>query len=312
MTATSSKKPVLAILGPTASGKTTLALVVAQKFNCEIVNCDSRQIYREMDIGTAKPIAAELHFVPHHLFNLIAPNQSFSAADYADAAVVTIRQIWQRGKVPLLTGGTGFYYSVVSQGIGEAGHDPAAAEALRLEHEKYGLEHMINILDELDPAAKETIDVNNSRRVLRAIEIIRSSNKPLAANLPVSPLPEAEFWPIVVTKPRHELHDNIARRVDLMLADGLEAEVRRLVAVYGPQAAGLQAIGYHEWLAFIEGQITIEQVRELIIIHTRQYAKRQETWFRRRPGVCPVHISNGAKENEIFAQLAAFLNKFAL
>lgn len=308
----SGKKPVLAVLGPTASGKTALALAIAQHFNCEIVNCDSRQIYGEMSIGTARPTNDEMQQVAHHLFDLIAPDKSFSAADYAECATRMIREIWQRGRIPLLTGGTGFYYSVVTQGLGEAGHDESAAEELQKQLKQHGLPHMIRILAELDPEAPGSIDTNNSRRVLRAIEIIRSSNRPLAANKPVTPLPEADFLPLVVTRPREELHQNIEQRVDKMMASGLETEVRQLVSRYGREADGLRSIGYQEWFAFFDQILDARQVRELIIIHTRQYAKRQETWFRKRPGVPPVDISNRQNVVEIFKVISAFIEKFAL
>lgn len=308
----SGKKPVLAVLGPTASGKTSLALALAQHFNCEIVNCDSRQIYREMSIGTARPTNDEMKLVAHHLFDLIPPDKSFSAADYAEAATRTIKEIWQNGRVPLLTGGTGFYYSVVAQGLGEAGHDAAAAEELQQQLQQYGLPHMIKMLAELDSEAPGSIDTNNPRRVLRAIEIIRSSNRPLAANKPVSPLPEAEFLPLVVTRPREELHKNIEKRVDNMLSAGLETEVRQLVKKYGREADGLRSIGYQEWFAFFDQILDARQVRDLIIIHTRQYAKRQETWFRKRPGVAPVDISGRQNVVEIFKVISAFIDKFAL
>lgn len=306
------KKPVLAVLGPTASGKTSLALKIAQAYKCEIVNCDSRQIYREMLIGTAKPDNSQMQQVPHHLFDLINPDQAFSAADYSDLAVKVIKEIWQRGSIPLLTGGTGFYYAVVSEGLGEAGHDPAMAEQLRLEFEEKGLDHLVARLLELDPAAGQLIDLKNPRRVIRACEIAISTGRPLAANQPVSPLPEAEFKPLVVTRPRAALHENIARRVDQMISDGLEQEVKALLKRYNRTASGLNSIGYSEWFDYFDGKSTIRQVREAIIIHTRQYAKRQETWFRRRPGVPLADLSNPATEGEIFQQISAFLNPFAL
>ncbi len=306
------KKPVLAVLGPTASGKTSLALKIAGAFNCEIINCDSRQIYREMRIGTARPSDSEMQQFPHHLFDLINPDQAFSAADYSDHACRKIKEIWQRNRIPLLTGGTGFYYAVVSEGLGEAGHNPDLAEKLRIELETKGLEIFVKKVLELDPEAGEMIDLKNPRRVLRAAEILISSQKPLAANKPVSPLPEAEFKPVVVTRPRSSLHENIARRVEQMICEGLEKEVAQLVNRFGRSASGLNSIGYSEWFDFFDGRISLVQVSEQIIIHTRQYAKRQETWFRRRPGVPVMDLSISDQENKIFQQISAFINSFAL
>ncbi|HPW60041.1 MAG TPA: tRNA (adenosine(37)-N6)-dimethylallyltransferase MiaA [Candidatus Rifleibacterium sp.] len=306
------QKPVLAVLGPTASGKTALAIEIARRCDGEIVNCDSRQVYRGMQIGTASPSPEELQQVPHHLFNFLSPAENFSAADYALKAAEVCREIWGRKKIPLLTGGTGFYYAAIAEGLGDAGQNLQRAEELRKLLENRGLEYMVSMLQQLDPAAAAGIDTNNSRRVLRAIEIVETTGKPYAENRPVSLLTEADFFPVVVTRAREELHRSIALRVDKMIADGLEAEVRQLVSKFGQQAPGLNSIGYQEWFANFNGAMTVAQVKELIIIHTRQYAKRQETWFRRRPGVAPVDIGSQQDPAAIFQQIAAFVGQFAL
>lgn len=305
-------KPVLAVLGPTASGKTTLALELAEHFGCEIINCDSRQIYSEMSIGTAHPTPDEMRRAPHHLFSLVTPDCSFSAADYAEAAISAIRQIWQRGKVPLLTGGTGFYYDTLAQGLGPASNDVQLAEQLRAELQSSGLAVMLERLHSLDPAASSQIDTNNPRRVLRAIEIIMTSGRPLADNKRVPPLPEASFMPVVVTRPREELHQAIRRRVDQMIEAGLEKEVRQLAEKYGRRAPGLTSIGYDEWFDFFAGNIGRAEVLEAIVIHTRQYAKRQETWFRRRPGPPVYDLSGAGVRAAVFKIVAEFLSAFAL
>ncbi|MBU1106991.1 MAG: tRNA (adenosine(37)-N6)-dimethylallyltransferase MiaA [Candidatus Riflebacteria bacterium] len=308
----SQKKPVLAVLGPTASGKTVLALELAEQFGCEIVNCDSRQIYSEMSIGTAHPTIDEMQRAPHHLFSLVAPDHNFSAADYAKVATAKIRQIWQRGKVPLLAGGTGFYYDTLAQGLGPAGNDVQLAEQLRVELQSSGMAAMLERLHSLDAAASSQIDTNNPRRVLRAIEIIMTSGMVLADNKRVSPLPEAVFMPIVVTRPREELHRAISRRVDKMIEAGLESEVCRLTEKYGRQAAGLNSIGYCEWFEFFEKKIDRAEVREAIVIHTRQYAKRQETWFRRRPGPPVYNLADTGICKTVSKIVAEFIATFAL
>jgi len=306
------KKPILAVLGPTASGKTSLALELAERHGCEIVNCDSRQIYRGMSIGTAHPTPDEMQRAPHHLFSIVLPDNAFSAADYAEMAITTIRDIWRRGRVPLLAGGTGFYYDTLEQGLGPAGNDPQLAEQLREDFEKTGLAAMLERLQTLDPAASSQIDANNPRRVLRAIEIITTTGRPLAENTRVSPLPEAAFMPVVVTRPRVMLHENIGRRVEKMLKEGLESEVRGLVERYGRQAPGLNSIGYREWFDFFDGKSSLAGVCEAIIIHTRQYAKRQETWFRRRPGPPIYDLAEADTRAAIFKNVAEFLAAFAL
>ena len=314
MAETDNKKLVLAILGPTASGKTSVALKIAKENNGIIINCDSRQIYQEMLIGTASPTEKEKSIVEHRLFNFLSPNMQFNASDYAKLAADEIRKVWSESKLPVLVGGTGFYYSAVSEGLGEAGSDSVLAKQLQEELEEKGLPYMVEKLRKLDSEAVETIDINNSRRVLRAIEVVMTTHKPFSQNKPVPLLPDAEFKPIVVTRPREILHERIALRVNQMFEEGLEEEFKHIVEKYGKDAAALSSIGYREWLDCfeekkdllkIEGNALpphlnmarnddfnkcfsnddIKSIKEQIIIHTRQYAKRQETWFRKKPGV---------------------------
>lgn len=298
------------MLGPTASGKTALAVEIASRSGCEIVNCDSRQVYLDMQIGTASPTPQERQQAAHHLFNFLSPSLTFSAADYVSAAAEAIREIWKAGKIPMLVGGTGFYYAALSEGLGEAGHDEDRAAELSRIAEQSGHAHMVEMLLRLDPGAAAAVDTNNLRRVLRAIEIVERTSRPFCENVPVPVLPEAEFFPLVVTRARPILHACIEGRIDRMIADGLENEARSLIARYGRDAGGLSAIGYREWLAYFDGMATIDSVRNAIIIHTRQYAKRQETWFRRRPGVPPVDIDSPEEHSAIFRKTAAFLEKF--
>lgn len=276
------KKLVLAILGPTASGKTSVALKIAKESNGVIINCDSRQIYQGMLIGTASPTEKEKNIVEHRLFNFLSPEMQFNASDYAKLAADEIKKVWSESKLPILVGGTGFYYSAVSEGLGEAGSDSELANQLQKELEEKGLSYMAEKLKKLDFEAFETVDINNPRRVLRAIEVVTTTKKPFSQNKPVSLLPEAEFKPYVVTRPREKLHERIALRVEQMFEEGLEKEVKYIIEKYGRNAAALSSIGYREWL---EQDSDIESIKEQIIIHTRQYAKRQETWFRKKPGV---------------------------
>lgn len=275
---------IIAVLGPTASGKSKLAIDIAKKFTGEIVNCDSRQIYKYMNIGTAKPGFEEQQIVKHHLFNLVEPDVKFSAGDYANVAVDVIKKIWQKGLVPVLVGGTGFYFSALNEGISSVGKNDEIAANIEETYKNYGLERLLEELKNLDENAYEMIDKSNYRRVARAIEVIKITNKPFAEAKSSSPLPEAEFIPIVVTRPRKLLHEAIEKRTNLMIDSGLEDEVRKLVKKYGEKSPGLNSIGYFEWFDFFNEKISLEQVREKIIIHTRQYAKRQETWFKKRPG----------------------------
>lgn len=295
--------PVIAVLGPTASGKTSIALKIAQKFNGIIINCDSRQIYEEMLIGTASPTEEEKKQVEHRLFNFVSPKLQFNASDYANLASQAIKEAWQKNKLPILVGGTGFYYSAVSEGLGEAGSDSALSKQLQKELEGNGLPYMVSKLQELDPEAAKTVDLNNSRRVLRAIEVVTSTGRPFSQNKPKQILPEAEFYPIVVTQPREELHRRIELRIEQMFEEGLEKEVRHIIEKYGKDAAALSSIGYREWL---DQNFDKELIKEQILIHTRQYAKRQETWFRKKPGVPFIDLSKKDSAENILEKIAFF------
>ena len=301
------KKQVISVLGPTASGKTSVAIKIAKEYNGIIVNCDSRQIYEEMLIGTASPTEEEKNIVEHRLFNFLSPKLQFNASDYANLAAEEIKKIWQENKLPVLVGGTGFYYSAISEGLGEAGSDSELSNNLLKELEENGLPYMVEKLKSLDSEAYNNVDINNSRRVLRAIEVVITTGRPFSQNKPKSLLPEAEFMPIVVTRPRDILHKRIELRVEQMFEEGLEGEVRRCVEKYGNDAAALSSIGYREWLDYFDKKISYEQVKEQILVHTRQYAKRQETWFRKKPGIPFINLENPEALSKIFLSLKSFI-----
>ncbi|HNW35675.1 MAG TPA: tRNA (adenosine(37)-N6)-dimethylallyltransferase MiaA, partial [Candidatus Ozemobacteraceae bacterium] len=271
-------RPLIAVLGPTACGKSALALDLARGFGFDIVNCDSRQVYREMEIGTAKPDAAERAAVPHHLFDLVSPDERFSAGEYARKATTCCEALWKQGRVPLLVGGTGFYYDALTEGLPEGTGDFALQNQLQERLATEGLLQLLDELERLDPAGAASIDRHNSRRVTRALELVLSSGQPLAEARKRQGALEADILCIPVTIDRGLLHESIAGRVDMMLAAGLAGEARSLLEKYGPEAPGMQTIGYSEWAA---PGLPESEVRESIIIHTRRYAKRQETWFRK-------------------------------
>ena len=301
------KKQVISVLGPTASGKTSVAIKIAKEYNGLIVNCDSRQIYEGMLIGTASPTDEEKNIVEHRLFNFLSPKLQFNASDYANLAAEEIKKIWQENKLPVLVGGTGFYYSAISEGLGEAGSDSELSNNLLKELEENGLPYMVQKLKSFDSEAYNNVDINNSRRVLRAIEVVITTGRPFSQNKPKSLLPEAEFIPIVVSRPRNILHKRIELRVEQMFEEGLESEVRQSVEKYGNDAAGLSSIGYREWLDYFGKKISYEQVKEQILIHTRQYAKRQETWFRKKPGVPFVDLEASEALSNILSSLKSFI-----
>lgn len=297
-------RPLIAILGPTACGKSALALDLALRFELEIVNCDSRQIYREMEIGTAKPGPEERAAVPHHLFDLVAPDERFSAGEYARQATSCCESVWKAGKIPLLVGGTGFYYDALIEGLPEESGDPDLQIRLQERIENEGLQALLDEFDRLDPAGAASIDRRNPRRVMRALELVLAGGRPLAEVRKRHGGIRANIFPILVTIDRESLHDRIAGRVDAMIAAGLAAEARSLIARYGIDAPGLKSIGYTEWA---EPRADEDSIRELIVAHTRQYAKRQETWFRKRPGGIMHDLGRRETSADIAKQAEAFL-----
>lgn len=300
---------VLAVLGPTASGKTALTLELAKRFNGVIVNCDSRQIYEEMFIGTASPTESEKKQAAHRLFNYISPLKQINAGDYAYAAAEEIKKIWAEGRLPILAGGTGFYYSSISEGLTEVSSDEKLAAELEQQYQEKGLEYMADMLRQIDPEAGQNVDLNNPRRVLRAIEVVKITGRPFSQNQPKPLLSGANFYPIVVTRPREVLHQRIEARIDQMLKEGLEKETRYIVEKYGRDAAALSSIGYREFLDYFDRKITLAEVREQILFHTRQYAKRQETWFRKKPGV-PFTDLSAISLDDCLKRVATYISSF--
>ena len=279
---------ILAVVGPTASGKSALALTLAERLGGEIVSCDSMQVYRGMDIGTAKPTPAELARVPHHLIDILEPEQPFSAMDFADAADRAIRDICSRGRVPVLCGGTGLYLDTLLRG--PETETPGADPTVRAVADARGAEVLHGMLREVDPVCAEAVHPNNVRRVIRALEVFRTTGVTKSEWDRRSAQRESPYDATVIGLEygdRALLYDRIDRRVDQMIAEGLVAEtealLRRGVFEASPTARG--AIGYKELLPYCLGEESLEQATETLKIATRRYAKRQMTWFRAKPYV---------------------------
>ncbi len=276
---------VIIIAGPTAVGKTDVTLQLAAQLGGEIVSADSMQIYRRMDIGSAKPSPEELAAVPHHLIDIIDPDHAFSVADFQLRAKAAIREIHGRGRVPVVSGGTGLYINSLLYDMDFSG--TTSDDSFRKELEEFlrkeGTEALYQRLVDQDPEGAAAIHPNNIKRVIRAIEIneMGGSKKGDFARTPVRNL-EFSFLFICLTRPRMELYDRINKRVDLMMSSGLLSEVEQLMESgchKGLQS--MQGIGYKELLAFIEGQYGYEEAVDSIKQNTRRYAKRQMTWFNR-------------------------------
>jgi tRNA dimethylallyltransferase len=261
----------LLLAGPTAVGKSEIALQLAERLNGEIVSVDSMQVYRGLDIGTAKPTLQERARVRHHLIDILEPEEPFDAAQFIRRAADAVRDIHSRNRLPILCGGTGLYFKAWLEGIGQS---PPAEPALRAQLEQLPLAALLEELRESDPETFERIDRKNPRRVIRAIEVIRLTGKPFSQQRARQPARPAAFF--VLQRDQAELHRRINARVDEMFAGGLVEETKRAIS----SPAARQALGYRQVIEHLEGQRSLEETIALVKLRTRQYAKRQLTWFR--------------------------------
>ncbi len=284
-----SKPHIICVVGPTASGKTDFAIRLAKEKNGEVVSCDSMQIYRYMNIGTAKPTVEEMQGVPHHMIDFVDPATSYSVADFVRDARQSIAEILERGKLPVLCGGTGLYIDSILNQIefAEEESDPDYRESLKRLAEKDGNEAVYCLLQETDPEEAAKIHPNNLKRVIRALEIQKTTGmtKTEADRLArKEPMYDAEIFGMEMERKR--LYERIDLRVDRMMEQGLLEEVKELLKRKIPKKANaLQAIGYKELVAYLEGEVALEEAVETIKRESRRYAKRQLTWFRRNPDI---------------------------
>ena len=273
---------LLVICGPTASGKTSLSIETAKAREGEIICADSMQIYKYMDIGTAKPTPEEQDGVPHHLFGFVHPSVNFSAADYAKAAHKCIREVASRGKLPILVGGTGLYIDIVSNNIQLT--ETAASPELREQLLSESVEDLYARLMTVDPQAAQKIAASDKRRIARALEIFEltgiTKSEQDAKSLETPKIYDTDI--LATNYPRDILYERINLRVDIMIEQGLVQEVKSLPEL---GSTARQAIGYKEILNHLEGRVSLEQAIEDIKINTRRYAKRQLTWFKRIPNI---------------------------
>ena len=278
---------VAAVIGPTASGKTSLSIELAKKLGGEVISCDSMQIYRGMDIGTAKPTKTEMDGVPHHMIDVCDPSDDFSAADYAAQAKIALDDVIARGKFPVFCGGTGLYLDAVLTGnqYSDAPADPDLRASLLSDAGRYGADDLWRRLYAVDPDEAAKVHPNNVKRVARALEIFLSTGKKKSVWDAESRLgtPEYSVVKLGLERPREELYRRIDLRVDLMMRDGLLQEVDYLVksGKLPRDSTAAQAIGYKEIIDFLDGKCSLSDSVELIKLSSRRYSKRQMTWFRR-------------------------------
>ncbi len=278
MSGNSRKNKVIAVVGPTASGKTAFAVALAEKIGGEIISADSRLVYKGFDIGTAKPTLDERRGIPHYMIDIAEPEVDYSAGLYVHEAKRIIEDIQSRGKVPIIAGGTGLYINILlmNYDLPKVEPDYELREALKLE------EDLPAILAELDPETAQLIDKNDRKKLIRAIEIVKTTGKPIQRR---KNNPEYEIEWIGLNYPRDMLYDRINRRVDLMFEAGLIDETKKLLQKHGRIPNLLYTIGYQEVIQYLDGLLTLDEAVDKLKQNTRRYAKRQLTWFRKNPAI---------------------------
>lgn len=274
---------VIAIVGPTASGKTKMAIEMAQKLDTEIISADSRLVYKGFDIGTAKPTKEEQLLVKHHMIDVVEPEYDFSVADFADGASKVISELHAKNKVPIVVGGTGLYFRILLEN-----YDMPRVEAnpqLRAELESLSNEELFEKLSNIDKISAEKIHQNNRIRVIRALEVSLTTGKPFSSIKGVKENKYDVEWFFPEIESREILYNRINIRVDMMIKDGLVDETKNLLLKHGRIKNLVNTIGYQEIIQYLDGNISIENAIEQIKQNTRRYAKRQLTWFRRNPNL---------------------------
>jgi tRNA dimethylallyltransferase len=294
---------VVAVVGPTAAGKSALSLALAHALGGEVVNADSMQLYRGMDIGTAKLRTDEREGVPHHVLDVWDVSEPASVQAYQALARAAVDDIAARGKVPLLVGGSGLYVRAVLEEFEFPGTDPAIRDRLERELASEGTFFLYERLRELDPVAAEKILPTNGRRIVRALEVIELTGAPFTAALP-SPTPHYQSVQIGVDRDTAELDQRIADRVDLMWAAGLLDEVRGLDGLREGRTAG-RALGYQQALAQLDGDLTEDQAKDETVRATRRFVRRQRSWFRRDPRITWLDGASGTLTEDALAACAA-------
>ena len=269
---------VIAVVGATASGKTSYAIELAKKINGEIISADSRLVYKGMDIGTAKPTIDEMQEIPHYMIDVVEPEYNYSVGLYVKEAKKHITDIISRGKVPIVVGGTGLYFRVLLENYDLP--DVKPDYELRKELSSYSYEELLGMLTKLDEKAANSVEKNDKKKLIRYIEIIKLAGKPLDL---VRGVKEKEFnveW-VGLNFPREILYDRINKRVDLMIEQGLIDETKKLLQKHGRISNITDTIGYREVLSYLDGELSLDEAKDKLKQNTRNYAKRQLTWFRK-------------------------------
>ena len=305
---------IICVVGPTASGKTALAVELAKLTNGEVVSCDSMQIYRRLSIGTAKPTIEEMQGIPHHMIDVCEPDEDFSVGRYVEMATPIVEDILRRGKTCVIAGGTGLYVDNLIKG-GEFAPTSSTGCRERLEErlKNEGLDALMAELREIDPVALDKSQ-NNPRRIIRALEVFQETGETITAhNIRTQAIPPKfdPLWIGIDYVNRQELYDRIDLRVRLMVEDGLLDEIREVLSSGIPEkSTAMQAIGYKEFIDAMAGRSTIEEAIAQVQQSSRRYAKRQLTWFRRNEKIHWIRREPGQTAEEIFSAARRIANNF--
>ena len=306
---------IICIAGPTASGKTALAVALAQATNGEVVSCDSMQIYKYMDIGTAKPTQEEMAGIPHHMLDVAEPAEDFSVSRYCEMATPIVEDILARGKTAIIAGGTGLYMDALIRGNSFAPFPTTGCrEKLEQEADESGIAGIHARLREVDPESAERLHPSDRKRIIRAMEVWLETGETITAHNERTQAIPPRFQPLrfgLDDENRLDLYNRIDRRVDKMLEAGLISEIQRLLARGIPaKSTAMQAIGYKEFLCALEGGCTIEEAADQVRQSSRRYAKRQLTWFRRNPETRWLIRAPGETTDEILLRARQILGEY--
>ena len=295
------KPKVIVICGPTASGKTALSIELAKKINGEIISCDSMQIYKDMNIGTAKPTKEEMEGIKHYLLDYVLPTKRYSVADYKKDAENAIKEVLKKEKVPIIVGGTGLYVDSLIYNIEypEIEFDENYRKELEKEVEEKGLENLFEEAKKVDPIAIQKISKTDKKRILRILEIYHATGKTKTEQEIISRQnePEYDYKVYALLWDREKLYNRINLRVDLMIENGLIEEVKSILKKYETFPTAMQGLGYKEVVQYLNGELTKEEMIEKIKQETRRYAKRQMTWFRKNKQTIWIDAENDRQNN---------------
>ena len=308
---------IICIAGPTASGKTALAVELAKRLGGEVISCDSMQIYRDMNIGTAKPTKREMQGIAHYMLDVAHPSEDFSVSRYCEMADPILQDILARGKTAIIAGGTGLYMDALIRGNNFA---PCPSTGMRQKLEQQadseGMEAMLALLTSIDPEAAAKLHIADRKRIIRALEVYYETGQTITAhNLKTQAIPPkyTPLWFALEDADRQDLYDRIDSRVDKMLEDGLLDEIRMLLERGIPEkCTAMQAIGYKEFIDYLDGRCSLAEATDLVKQASRHYAKRQLTWFRRNKAIHWLRREKGQASDEIIAaalQIAAEFDK---